>query len=71
MVIQIGVQVQVKMGSHPEEEGKNFLEEMENQVEVMGDQTPVIRGVGMGPPLPHQILHHLEEGGVEGPDLFM
>ena len=37
-----------------------------------GDQTPVMMmGVGMGPPLPHQILHHLEEGSIGGPDLFM
>ena len=42
-----------------------------NQVEMMGDQTPVIMmGMGMGPPLPHQIRHHLEEGDIGGPDLF-
>ena len=70
MEIQKGVEVQVKMESHPEVEGKNLLEEMENRVEEMGDQTPVMM-VGMGPPLPHQILHHLEEGGIGGPDLFM
>ena len=71
MVIQMGVAVQMKMESHPEEEGKNPLEEMENQVEEMGDQTPVMMmGVGMGP-LHHQILHHLEEGGIGDPDLFM
>ena len=61
-----------KMESHPEKEGKNLLEELENQVEEMGDQTLVMMmGVGMGPPVPHQILHHLEEGGIGGPDLFM
>ena len=71
MVIQMGVEVQVKMESHPEEEGKNLLEEMENQVEVMGDQAPVMMmGVGMGSPIPHQILHHLEEGDIGCPDLF-
>ena len=60
------------MESHPEEGGNNLLEEMENQVEEMGDQTPVMMmGVGMYPPLPHQILHHLEEVGIGGPDLFM
>ena len=72
MKIQKGVEVQVKMESHPEEEGRNLLEEMENWVGEMGDQTPVIMmGVGMGPPLPHQILHHLEEVGIGGPDLFL
>ena len=72
MVIQMGVEVQVKMESHPEDEGKNLLEEMENQVEVIGDQTPVMMmGVEVGPPLPHQVLHHLEEGDIGGPDLFM
>ena len=72
MVIQMEVEVQVKMESHPEEEGENLLEEMENLVEVMGDQAPVMMmGMGMGPPLPHQILHHLEEGNIEGPDLSM
>ena len=72
MVIQIGVEVQVKMENHPEEEGENLLEEMENQVEMIGDQTPVIvMGVEMGPPLPDQILHHLEEGDIGSPDLFM
>ena len=72
MVIQMGVEVQVKMESHPEEEGENLLEEMENLVEEMGDQTPVMMmGMEMRPPLPHQILHHPEEGGIGGPDLFM
>ena len=71
MVIQMGVEVQVKMENHPEK-GKNLLEEIENQAEEMGDQTPVMMmGVGMGPPLPYQILHHLEGGGIGGPDLFM
>ena len=72
MVVQMGVEVQMKMESHPEEEGENILEEMENLEEVMGDQAPVMMmGVGMDLPLPHQILHHLEEGDIGGPDLFM
>ena len=70
MVIQMGVEIQMEMGNHPGE-GKNLLKEMENQVEVMGDQTPVMMGVGMGPPLPHQILPLLEEENIGGPDLFM
>ena len=70
MVIQMGVEIQVEMGNHPEE--KNLLEEMENQVEVVGDHTLVmVMGVGMGPLLLHQILHYLEKEHIEGPDLFM
>ena len=41
MVIQMGVEIQMEMKNHPEE-GKNPLEEMENQVKVVGDQTPVM-----------------------------
>ena len=64
----MGVEIQMEMGNHPGE-GKNLLEEMGSQVEVMGDQTPVMMGVEMGPPLPHQILHHLEEEDIGGLDL--
>ena len=31
----------------------------------------MMMGVEMGPPLPHQILHHQEEGDIGGPDLSM
>ena len=41
MEIQMGVEIQMEMGNHPGE-GKNLAEEMENQVEVMGDQIPVM-----------------------------
>ena len=71
MVIQMGMEIQMEMGNHSGEQ-KNLLEEMENQVEVVGDQTPVMMmGVEMGLPLLHQILHHLEEEDIGGPDLFM
>ena len=70
MVIQMGVEIQMEMGNHLGE-GKSLLEEMENQVEVVGDQTPVMMGVEMDPPLLHQMLHHLEEEDIGGPDLFM
>ena len=67
MVIQMEVDVQVKMESHPggeEPPGRNG-----ESGEGDGNQTPVMMmGVGMGPPLPHQILHHLEERGIGGPD---
>ena len=65
----MGVDIQMGMGGG---EGKNLLDKMENQVEVMGDQTPVMMmGVEMGPPIRHQILHHLEEEDTGDPDLFM
>ena len=41
MVIQMAMVIQIEMGNHPGE-GKNLLEEMENQVKVVGDQTPVM-----------------------------
>ena len=60
------MEIQMEMGNHPGE-GKNLIEEMENQVEVVGDQTPVMMmGVEMDPLL-HQMLHHLEEEDIGRP----
>ena len=71
IVIQMGLEIQMEMGNHPGER-KNLLDEMENQVEVVGDQTLVMMmGVEVGPSLPQQILHHLEEEGIGGPDFFL
>ena len=71
MVVQMGLEIQMEMGNHPGE-GKILLEEMGNQVEVVGDHTPVMMmGVEMDPLLLHQMLHHLEEEDIGGPDLFM
>ena len=71
MVIQMGVGIQVGMGNHPGE-GKSLLEGMENQVEVVEGQIPVMMmEVEMDPPLLHQMLHHLGGEDIGGSDLFM
>ena len=69
MVIQMGMEIQVGMENHPGE-GKSLLEGMENKVKVVEGQVPVMM-MEMNPPLLHQILHHLEEEDIGGPDLFM
>ena len=66
-----GVEIQVGMGNHLGE-GKSLPEGIENQVEVVEDQTPVMMmGVEMDLPLLHQMLHHLGGDDTGGPDLFM
>ena len=71
IVIQMGVEIQMGIGNQPGE-GKSLLEGMENQVEMVEDQTPVMMmEVEMDPPLLHQMLHHLGEEDIGGPDLYM
>ena len=71
MVIQIGVEVQVKMGSTQKRGEEPSRRNGESGGGDGGSDPSDDDGGRDGPPLPHQILHHLEEGGIGGPDLFM
>ena len=71
VVVQMDVEIQEGIENHPGE-GKSLLEGMENQVEVVEGQIPVMMmEVEMDPPLLYQMLHHLGGEDIGGPDLFV
>ena len=71
MVIQMAMEIQIGMGNYPGE-GESLLEGMENQVEVVEGQIPVMMmEVEMDPPLFHQMLHHIGAEDMGGLDLSM